>query len=93
MSNFNPINKLEVFRRLSSNERVAVGTLAQNAQAVFFQYHSDYLQHYDNLSPFNLQFDNSLQQAPKSPHMGLHMAINPPTEQFWCNSLVSVEAL
>lgn len=72
MSSFSPINKLDVFRRLSSNERVAVGTLAQNAQAVFFQYQSDYLQHYDNLSPFALQFDNGLQQAQKSPHMGLH---------------------
>ncbi|MCB1810191.1 MAG: type II toxin-antitoxin system HipA family toxin [Candidatus Competibacteraceae bacterium] len=72
MSVFSPVRKLTVFRCLSSGERVPVGVLAQNTQAVFFQYSADYLQRYSNLSPFTLTFDNSLQQAPKTPHAGLH---------------------
>jgi serine/threonine-protein kinase HipA len=72
MSRFSPVKKLGVYRRLSSGERVAVGTLAQNARAVFFQYDSDYIRNFPNLSPFALNFDSGLQQAPDAPHGGLH---------------------
>jgi serine/threonine-protein kinase HipA len=72
MSRFSPVRKLDVYRRLSSGQRVKVGTLAQNARAVFFQYDSDYVRSFANLSPFALKFDSSLQQAPDAPHGGLH---------------------
>lgn len=72
MSRFSPVKKLGVYRRMSSGERVAVGTLAQNARTVFFQYDSDYILNFSNLSPFALKFDRSLQQAPGAPHGGLH---------------------
>ena len=48
------ISKLEVFRKLTDGTNVAVGTLAQNRQGVYFQYDASYLQQYHNLSPFNL---------------------------------------
>lgn len=72
MSGFRPIEKLEVYRRLSSGQRTHVGTLAQNRQSVFFQYDSDYLGVYANLSPFGLSADSGVQQAPREPHSGLH---------------------
>lgn len=72
MSAFISSRRLEVFRRLSTGTRVLVGVLAQNAQAVYFQYDSSYLTNYANLSPFSLSFDNSLQPAPSTPHHGLH---------------------
>ncbi len=72
MSRFSPVRKLDVYRRLSSGQRVAVGTLAQNARTVFFQYDSGYVRSFANLSPFALKFDSSLQQAPDAPHGGLH---------------------
>jgi serine/threonine-protein kinase HipA len=72
MSQFSPVKKLDVFRRLSNNQRVQVGTLAQNSQGVYFQYHPDYLLNYPNMSPFNLPFDGELNTAPSSPHHGLH---------------------
>lgn len=72
MSAFIPIRRLEVFRRLSTGERVLVGVFAQNAQAVYFQYDPGYLTSYANLSPFSLSHDNSLQPAPSTPHQGMH---------------------
>lgn len=72
MSAFTPVRKLEVFRHLSTGERVLAGVLAQNAQTVYFQYDPHYLQHYANLSPFSLAHDNRLQPAPRTPHQGLH---------------------
>ena len=72
MSTFIPVRRLEVFRRLSMGDRVLVGVLAQNAQAVYFQYDPDYLSNYANLSPFSLSHDNSLQPAPSTPHNGIH---------------------
>lgn len=72
MSTFIPVRRLEVFRRLSTGDRVLAGVLAQNAQAVYFQYDPDYLSNYANLSPFSLSHDNSLQPAPSTPHNGIH---------------------
>jgi len=57
---------------MAKGESVPVGTLAQNRDGVFFRYDTDYLRQGQNLSPFNLTFDDSLQAAPKSPHGGLH---------------------
>lgn len=66
------VKRLDVWRRLSSGDRVRVGTLAQNRQGVFFQYHNEYLRAFANLSPFSLAFDDSLQGAPNTPHGGMH---------------------
>lgn len=72
MSTFTPVRKLQVFRRLGDGGKVAVGTLAQNARAVYFQYDADYLRRYHTLSPFRLPFDGEVHQAPATPHQGLH---------------------
>ncbi len=72
MKEFEPVKRLEVSRRLSAGHRVRVGELAQNKRAVFFQYDADYLQRHPSLSPFQLPFNNALQQAPSNPHNGLH---------------------
>lgn len=69
---FKPIQKLSVHRRTSDGKHVEVGTLAQNRQGVFFQYHDRYLSTYGNLSPFALHADCTLQAASKTPHLGLH---------------------
>ena len=83
MSTFTPVNKLSVFRRLSSGEKVRVGVLAQNTQAVFFQYEQDYLQKHHSLSPFQLPFDEGLHQAPKTPHQGLHGVFSDSLPDGW----------
>lgn len=75
MTSFKPVRRLEVFRTLSTGEKLAVGVLAQNRLGVFFQYHAGYLECFGqagNLSPYKLKTDTSLQQAPKQPHLGLH---------------------
>lgn len=69
---YKPVQRLDVSRTLSNGESVKVGVLAQNRQAVFFQYDADYLQDFGNLSPFKLKATTELQQAPKEPHNGLH---------------------
>lgn len=69
---FKPVQKLDVCRTLSDGTSVAVGVLAQNRQGVFFQYDSEYLQQFGNLSPFTLNESVDLQRAPRSPHDGLH---------------------
>ena len=66
------VRHLQVWRRLSNGSDVIVGELAQNQQGTFFQYDPIYLQRWHSLSPFNLPFDNSLTQASKVPHAGLH---------------------
>ncbi len=63
---------LEVWRRLSTGERVHAGELAQNRDGVFFQYDADYLERGASLSPFALPFDADLHKAPRHPHEGLH---------------------
>lgn len=77
------ISKLAVFRKLTDGTNVAVGTLAQNRQGVYFQYDAGYLQQYHNLSPFNLNFDSSLQLAPNRPHNGLHGAFSDSLPDGW----------
>ncbi|MPW37615.1 type II toxin-antitoxin system HipA family toxin [Vibrio sp. B1Z05] len=69
---FKSIQKLNVERTLTTGEIVSVGVLAQNHQGVFFQYDKSYLSRFGNLSPFTLQGDTRLQQAPKDPHQGIH---------------------
>lgn len=64
---------LTVKRTLSSGKQILVGTLAENRQGTFFQYHSNYLsQHDKSLSPFRLAHSDKLQQAPAHIHYGLH---------------------
>jgi serine/threonine-protein kinase HipA len=69
---FKSIQKLNVERTLTTGETISVGVLAQNRQGVFFQYDESYLSRFGNLSPFTLQGDVRLQQAPKEPHQGIH---------------------
>lgn len=69
---FKPTQKLSVTRTLASGQQVTVGVLAQNRQGVFFQYDADYLQSFNNLSPFTLKMTTELQLAPKTPHRGVH---------------------
>ena len=72
MTDFKPVQRLEVLRRFSTGHRGRVGELAQNKRGVFFQYDADYLRRHPNLSPFLLPFDSTLQSAPSTPHHGLH---------------------
>ncbi len=60
---FQQIQKLDVKRKLSDGSQVIIGELAQNRQGVYFQYNDEYLNHYSNLSPFNLSFDSSVNVA------------------------------
>jgi serine/threonine-protein kinase HipA len=66
------VKQLEVWRTFGDGSRCKVGVLAQNSQGVFFQYQQEYLAQFSNLSPFKLNYDASLQVAPKTPHHGLH---------------------
>lgn len=66
---FKPIQKLNVQRTLATGEMVSVGVLAQNRQGVFFQYNEEYINKFRNLSPFTLQNNGLLQQAPKDPQL------------------------
>ena len=60
---FYPVAKLDVYRCLSTAENIPVGTLAQNSQGVYFQYHVDYLNRQLSLSPFQIPFDTALHHA------------------------------
>ena len=77
------VNKLSVFRKLANGDNVAVGILAQNRQGIYFQYDTSYLEQYHNLSPFNLNFDSTLQLAPVSPHNRLHGAFSDSLPDGW----------
>jgi serine/threonine-protein kinase HipA len=72
MTNDNRVRKLDVLRRLETGVEVLVGSLAQNATGVYFQYDSSYLANFHSLSPFKLAFNSQLHQAPAEPHLGLH---------------------
>ena len=72
MGNRKSISRLNVVRTFSDGQRVPVGTLAQNAQGVFFQYESEYLEHHPSLSPFDPPEDAALHSAEKDPHEGLY---------------------
>lgn len=52
MINFKPIQKLSVYRRLSTGDSVFLGTLAQSMKGAFFQYEGEYLAKFGNSSPF-----------------------------------------
>lgn len=66
-------HKLVVKRRLSDGSSVSVGDLAENAQGIFFQYHETYLDRFSaSMAPYTLEFNNSLQKAPPTPHKRLH---------------------
>ncbi len=69
---FKSIQKLNVQRTLATGEIVPVGVLAQNRQGVFFQYFDEYISKFGNLSPFTLEANGQLQQAPKELHQGVH---------------------
>lgn len=77
------VKKLDVERRLSDGRSVFVGELAQNKQGVYFQYDDNYLANFNHLSPFNLNFDTSLQLAPTAPHNGLHGAFSDSLPDGW----------
>lgn len=68
---YHTIDRLDVYRYLSDGHKVLVGQLAQNPDAVYFQYDNDYLARYQNLSPFKLPFSGELTKAPTAPHLGL----------------------
>ena len=68
----NNINKISVLRILPDGSRTPVGTLAENKQGIFFAYDAEYINQFNNLSPFKLSFDISVQLAPATPHKGLH---------------------
>ncbi|MEE9304278.1 MAG: type II toxin-antitoxin system HipA family toxin [Thiotrichaceae bacterium] len=72
MKEFEPIKKLDVYRRLSAGKEILLGQLVQNKTAVYFQYDADYLAHQHSVSPFSLPFTNELTEAPPRPHQGLH---------------------
>ena len=66
------INKISVLRILSDGSKMRVGTLAENKQGIFFAYDAEYINQFNNLSPFKLSFDTSVQLAPQQTHNGLH---------------------
>lgn len=68
---FSTVNRLEAWRTMSDGQQIQVGVLAQNRAGIFFQYHTDYLSTYANLSPFKLEWNASVQPAPAEPHDGL----------------------
>ena len=83
MKSFEGIKKLDVYRRLSNCNEVFVGQLAQNKQAVYFQYDLAYLADYHSLSPFSLPFSKQLAQAPIHPHHGLHGVFSDSLPDGW----------
>lgn len=64
--------QLNVFRRLSDGQAVAVGKLKHERQGIFFAYDVDYLAQYGNLSPFKLGEHTDWQISLSRIHMGLH---------------------
>lgn len=80
---YSQVQKLEVWRKLSDGSAVIVGDLAQNKQGVYFQYRVNYINRYENISPFNLNFDLSLQLAPNEPHNRLHGAFSDSLPDGW----------
>ena len=83
------VRRVEVSRTFTNGMRVLVGTLAQNADGVFFQYAEDYLASYADLSPFGLIFNNQVQKGPRTPHEGLHGAFADSLPDGWGRSIVN----
>ena len=63
MALYEPTRRLAVSRTLADGRKVAVGTLAQNRDGVYFAYDAAYLQQHGNLSPYQLRADESVQLA------------------------------
>ena len=61
MTPYEATRRLAVSRTLADGSKVAVGTLAQNRDGVYFAYDAAYLQQYGNLSPYHLRADGSVQ--------------------------------
>ena len=72
MTLYEPTRRLAVSRTLADGRKVAVGTLAQNRDGVYFAYEAAYLQQYGNLSPYHLRADGSVQLAARGLPHGLH---------------------
>ncbi len=75
---------LDVWRTLSTSEKIKVGQLAKNAQGIFFQYDEDYLNTLPNgnLSPLKLKFNDELQLAPRL-FEGLHSVFSDSLPDGW----------
>ena len=86
--NLGQVRKIEVHRVFASGSRAHVGTLAQNRDGVYFEYSSDYLSEAGNLSPFQLNFDATLQKGPREPHDGLHGVFADSLPDSWGRLLV-----
>ena len=78
-----PVSRLRVVRTFGDGRRAPVGTLAQNARAVFFQYDAEYLARHPSLSPFDPPADDALHGAAKEPHEGLHGAFADSLPDGW----------
>ena len=72
MTPYEPTRRLAVNRTLADGRKVAVGTLAQNRDGVYFAYEAAYLQQHGNLSPYQLRADGSVQLAARGLPHGLH---------------------
>ena len=72
MTPYEATRRLAVSRTLADGSKVAVGTLAQNRDGVYFAYEAAYLQQYGNLSPYHLRADGSVQLAARGLPHGLH---------------------
>lgn len=72
MTPYEATRRLAVSRILADGRKVAVGTLAQNRDGVYFAYDAAYLQQHGNLSPYHLRADGSVQLAARGLPHGLH---------------------
>ena len=72
MTPYEATRRLAVSRTLGDGRKVAVGTLAQNRDGVYFAYEAAYLQQHGNLSPYQLRADGSVQLAARNLPHGLH---------------------
>lgn len=86
--NLGQVRKIDVHRVLASGSRAHVGTLAQNRDGVYFEYSSEYLNEAGNLSPYQLNFDATLQKGPREPHDGLHGVFADSLPDSWGRLLV-----
>lgn len=62
--------KLNVFIQLGKGHQ-QVGQLILDGKDILFRYHPEYLQSGHNISPFKLQFNDTIQTASKTPFEGL----------------------
>lgn len=71
MARIQQVKRMQLYRTLTSGQKILVGELAENGQGIFFAYAPSYLAHYPNLSPFKLAETPELQQAKTRLHEGL----------------------